>query len=577
MRIVLLFICFLFQFVGSAQIVRMNAANNGNVYNLTCPVSGRFADSGSGSTHYDNNRDDTLTFCADVGKLLKFDFGCGSNLTIERIDPTDTLFIYDGPSVSSPLLYAVTGNAGNSDRLPYFDETSDFTMLASSRCITFRFKTDGSNNNDGWDACVSCVDSLACGANEPATDLFGGAPYICNNTDYCGNTSSDFGEDYPVDLNPNGGNCPSSKNFLGTIENNSWLKFIADSTGVIFDFSVTLGGGCSNGIQAAILSYDGSSLTRMSDCSLSDGSHSGNFQLTATGLTVGETYYIMTDGNTGDDCDFTIGVNAGVNLLDAGAAQEVCAGDPVSLAATGPSAATYIWNSTDGVVVNVGGANQTFNPLVPTTYYVTISGGGVCEDQVDTVNVSICVPLPIELAMFDGECKGDAVELNWSTGSEMNNDYFEIQKAGENFVFQSIGRVRGAGNSSVALSYTFVDNEANQNDAYYRLKQVDFNNYFSYSNILSVSNCVGNKDQILAVGFLSKNEIEINYLSSVHQNMKVLVYDIQGRLVGQKQLEVDQGVGQSALKIERSVGVSIYLVHIVLGDVVITEKLFVTQ
>jgi hypothetical protein len=557
------------------QVYRMNNTTNGQTINFTCPISGvRFADSGSGSSHYANGRDDTLTFCASVGKLLKFDFGCGSNLTNERIDPTDTLFIYNGASVNSPLLYAVTGNASNSDKLSYFDETSSFSFLASSRCITFRFKSSASNNNDGWDACVTCVDSISCGNNQPATDLFGGAPFICNTQGYCGNTSSDFGEDYPVNLNPNGGNCPSGLNFLGTIENNSWLKFIADSTAVVFDFSVATGGSCLNGIQTAIFSYNGSSLTRMSDCSLSDGSHSGNFQLTGTGLTIGDTYYIMTDGNAGDDCDFTINVSAGVNVLDAGSNQEVCAGDPVNLLASGPSGVTYVWNSTDGLVVNDSGAAQTYNPLVPTTYYVSIVGGGVCEEQIDTVIVNICAVLPVEMVYFDADCDAEqgGVVLSWMTNSELNNDYFEIEKAGHDMVFKSLGVVKGAGNSSVVQHYQYVDYSSSKGKAYYRIKQVDFNGYYDYSAVRSVNSCV-TEEEISGVSITNDGLLMINY--GVYENVKasLQVYDLQGKRIFNGEIELFSSERKNSVYLTGVISGAVYLIRIRIEDAVYVQKI----
>lgn len=96
----------------SQTFYRMDATNDGQTINLTCPISNtRFADDGSGTTHYSNGSDRTITFCGPVGKLLKFDFGCGTNSTIERIHPSDTLFIYNGNSTSSPLFYSITGNA----------------------------------------------------------------------------------------------------------------------------------------------------------------------------------------------------------------------------------------------------------------------------------------------------------------------------------------------------------------------------------------------------------------------------------------------------------------------------------
>lgn len=543
---------------------RLDAANNGSTINFTCPIaSTRFADDGSNTTHYSNGVDRTITFCAPAGKLLKFDFGCGSNLTIERIHSSDTLFIYNGNSTAAPLLYAVTGNSANSNRLPYFDEVSDFVFLSTGNCITFRLKADASNNDDGWDACISCVDPISCGDNEPASDLFGGAPYICNLSGYCGKTSGDFGSDFPVNLNKAGGSCPSGLNFLGTIENNSWIKFIADSTAAIFDFDVPLSGSCPNGIQTAVFAYNGTTLTRMSPCALSDGSHSGNFQLTASGLTIGQTYYIMTDGNAGDICDFTINANVGVATVSAGQDQLCAVGSPVNLSASGPSGATYTWNSLDGLVVNEVGANQTFNPAVTTTYVVEVSGGGICVNQTDTIVVTKCIGLPVSFLGFNGYCNENKIELDWQTASEVNNDYFDVEKSKNAVNFIPIGRVNGNGNSSVIQQYNFKDLEPNNGVAYYRLKQVDFNGDIDYSSIIVMNSCGGLDFEITNLYYNSQqNEMVVLYKAISTKNLILTVFDAQGKLVLSESLNLFPDQQSIKIPLSATFSGSIYMVNL---------------
>lgn len=558
---------------------RLDATNDGTTINLTCPITNtRFADDGANSTHYANGVDRTITFCAPAGKLLKFDFGCGSNLTNERIHPSDTLFIYNGNSTSAPLLYAVTGNSANSNRLPYFDEGSDFVFLSTGSCITFRLKANASNNDDGWDACISCVDPISCGDNEPASDLFGGAPYICNLSGYCGKTSGDFGSDFPVNLNTAGGSCPSGLNFLGTIENNSWIKFIADSSAAIFDFNVALGGSCLSGIQTAVFAYNGTTLTRMSPCALSDGSHSGNFQLTASGLTVGETYYIMTDGNAGDICDFTINANVGVATVSAGQDQFCAVGSPVNLSASGPTTATYTWNSLDGLVVNEIGANQTFNPTVTTTYVVEVSGGEICVNQTDTVVVTKCSGLPVSLLDFNGVCKENMIELDWQTASEINNDYFEVEKAKNAVNFIPIGRVYGNGNSSVIQQYNFQDLEPNNGVAYYRLKQVDFNGDVDYSSIIAMNSCNGLEFEVTNLYYNSQqHEIVINLIVKNSSKVLIKLIDVQGKLILNHIISVGENQQEIRLPILGGISSGVYVINLVTDNFVANRKLYISN
>jgi hypothetical protein len=366
----------------SAAAAQFNMVTNSGQTVTTC--SGTFSDSGAGTTHYGNNENNTVTFCSTNGTdLLQFNFGVGSNTTIERIHPSDTLYIYDGSSATGVPIAKLTGNAANSNRISYLGETSSAIFLSPSPCVTFRFVSNAVSNEDGWEAGISCVPPVACGNNPPASDLFGGAPLICDLSGYCGTTSANFGADYPGNLFGNvGGTCPTL--FGGTLQNNSWLRFQAAAANVDFNVNVT---GCIDGIQIAIFAFNGSTFTRMSPCAISDGGTVGSFSLTGTGLTAGEIYYIMVDGNAGDVCNYTLSVTSGVTALNAGADQTICLGASANLLAVGPAGSTYSWTAVGGGFGPAAGANQTVSPIITTNYIVTAAGA--CESQTDTVQVTV--------------------------------------------------------------------------------------------------------------------------------------------------------------------------------------------
>ncbi len=96
------------------------------------------------------------------------------------------------------------------------------------------------------------------------------------------------------------------------------------------------------------------------------------------------------------------------------------------------------------------------------------------------------VPLPIELFSFDARLNEPVVNIDWSTATETNNDYFVVERAGDDLVWKSIMQVQGAGNSSSMISYHEVDREPLNGVSYYRLKQVDFDGHFEYSDVVSV-------------------------------------------------------------------------------------------
>jgi hypothetical protein len=97
-------------------------------------------------------------------------------------------------------------------------------------------------------------------------------------------------------------------------------------------------------------------------------------------------------------------------------------------------------------------------------------------------------PLPIELLSFSAtKAEGNKVRLHWSTASELNNDFFTVERSQQGSEWEELTKVYGAGNSSSIQRYQAVDYRALSGTSYYRLKQTDFDGTFSYSDPVSVS------------------------------------------------------------------------------------------
>ena len=95
-------------------------------------------------------------------------------------------------------------------------------------------------------------------------------------------------------------------------------------------------------------------------------------------------------------------------------------------------------------------------------------------------------PLPIELTSFDVVYKNDVAEIEWETRTEINNDFFTIERSVDGEHFEIIETIDGAGNSNSSISYFTIDPNPVDGLSYYRLKQTDFNGDFSYSNIETI-------------------------------------------------------------------------------------------
>lgn len=95
--------------------------------------------------------------------------------------------------------------------------------------------------------------------------------------------------------------------------------------------------------------------------------------------------------------------------------------------------------------------------------------------------------MPIELLHFDATVVDEQVELRWQTASEIDNDYFTIERSKDAQEWEVVTHVDGAGNSTQPLAYATVDNNPFTGVSYYRLKQTDFDGTFTYSSIRAVT------------------------------------------------------------------------------------------
>ncbi len=95
-------------------------------------------------------------------------------------------------------------------------------------------------------------------------------------------------------------------------------------------------------------------------------------------------------------------------------------------------------------------------------------------------------PIPVELVSFNAVALEGGVKLIWKTATELNNHGFEIERRSYASVWNTIGFVKGSGTSTTRSEYSFLDNQINSGKYFYRLKQIDLDGEFSYSNEIEI-------------------------------------------------------------------------------------------
>lgn len=132
----------------------------------------------------------------------------------------------------------------------------------------------------------------------------------------------------------------------------------------------------------------------------------------------------------------------------------------------------------EGTFIYIAGRPYRFNSSISYSNYDYIIN-----------NWMISAPLPVELTSFSATALPGKVELNWTTASEINNSGFEVERSIDGKTFITAGFVKGNGTTTEPKTYSFTDvlQSGLNPKLFYRLKQVDFNGTFAYSNIVEIN------------------------------------------------------------------------------------------
>jgi len=137
---------------------------------------------------------------------------------------------------------------------------------------------------------------------------------------------------------------------------------------------------------------------------------------------------------------------------------------------------------------SIGWINLTVNTINNVTInFIGFEGSNGGADGLGTAVIGNCATLPVELTYFKTQASAKTIQLNWATASETNNVGFEIERSKDGERFRKIGFVKGHGTTVEAQEYAFEDNNVFANTTYYyRLKQVDDDGTFAYSEVQTV-------------------------------------------------------------------------------------------
>ena len=215
------------------------------------------------------------------------------------------------------------------------------------------------------------------------------------------------------------------------------------------------------------------------------------------------------------------------------------------------------WSTKTLSGVNLSAGNQRI--------YLTASNGTPLKLNWLRINcASSCGTLPVELTSFEVQkASAHSACLEWETASEKNNKEFSIERSVDGIQFETIGSVAGTNTSSQTNNYVYTDSNVSGAEVYYRLKQIDMNGNYFYSEVREVS---FEQNSILLRG----NTI-VSYLLSGQEIHYTIVSQL-GQLVGEGLYEAGAGTTEKIIPLEK-LSEGVYFVKVVSDDILFSGKI----
>ena len=234
------------------------------------------------------------------------------------------------------------------------------------------------------------------------------------------------------------------------------------------------------------------------------------------------------------------------------------------------------WEVNNPTVTTTGSCGGSSSGSITTFSVVTEFSPFTFGDTTNQTN-----PMPVELLYFNAKYNGATVDASWKTASEINNDYFTVERSIDGVNFMTVGvvvpsKARG-GNSTSILSYSLNDPNVAPGVYYYRLKQTDFNGEYKYSNI-DVVEINGNADFSFNIAPNPSDGSELNsYITAEKgQEIVIVVYDVLGQELYSKIIITEQkGNAVYAIDLLSKLSSGVYMITATSNQKVYSKRLIV--
>lgn len=204
------------------------------------------------------------------------------------------------------------------------------------------------------------------------------------------------------------------------------------------------------------------------------------------------------------------------------------------------------------------------------TYLITITNP---DGQTTTIPITIGAPLPIELLSFTAHSVEEGCQLEWVTATELNNDYFTLEKSVDGKQTEDVGIVNGAGTSTNTLNYSLIDEHPYVGVSYYRLKQTDYDGRFEYSEFVPFHSGKTNFNIANVIADQSQQAIKVYVNNNGDEVVDYELIDGQGKIVLRGTYPTTKGINLLLLD-GSALQNGVYYITLINKQNTITRKLY---
>ena len=247
--------------------------------------------------------------------------------------------------------------------------------------------------------------------------------------------------------------------------------------------------------------------------------------------------------------------------------------------AYGGSIVSYNWSKISGPAsFNINSpatAVTKISGLVLGTYVFQLRATNLAGlTATDSIRVFVTsVILPVKLLSFSAFTVTNNVQLQWQATTEINSSHYLIERSIDSRIFETVGTVTSNNNSGSVSNYTITDSKPFTGVVYYRLVMVDKNGSVAYSKIVPVNRNntrTFSVDNILLNSF--ESAVKINISSTKQQQMKMVIVDVNGRVIVNKSVGLIQG-SNNIVTAMPAVSKSLYYVKVVINDEAVVKSI----